>query len=51
LPRLQAMAAELQNVQFWEASVPAGLRPTPAQTNGGYLRTGRGLASATERDL
>jgi len=25
------MAAELQNVQFWEASVPAGLRPTPAQ--------------------
>jgi hypothetical protein len=25
------MAAGLQNVQFWEASVPTGLRPTPAQ--------------------
>jgi hypothetical protein len=27
-------AAGLQNVQFWEASVPAGLRPTSAQVGG-----------------
>jgi hypothetical protein len=26
--------AGLQNVQFWEASVPAGLRPTSAQIGG-----------------
>jgi len=31
------MAAGLHNVQFWEASVPAGLRPTPGQ-NGGDAR-------------
>ncbi len=28
------MAAGLQNVQFWQASVPAGLRPTSAQIDG-----------------
>src|SRR6266566_340279 len=27
------MAARLQNVQFWEASVPAGLGPTSAQND------------------
>ena len=36
----QIMAARLQNVQFWEASVPAGLGPTSAQ-NGGSERPGR----------
>ena len=30
------MAARPQNVRFWEASVPAGHRPTSAP-NGGYL--------------
>jgi len=30
------IAAGLQNVQFWEASIPAGLRPTSTQ-NGGYV--------------
>jgi hypothetical protein len=28
---LQIMAAALQNVQFWEASIPAGLGPTSVQ--------------------
>jgi hypothetical protein len=27
------MAAALQNAQFWEASVPAGLGPTSAQAD------------------
>jgi len=31
------MAARLQNVQFWEASVPAGLRPTSTQNGGSWL--------------
>ncbi len=35
------MAAALQNAQFWEASVPAGLGPTSAQ-NGGSVRVTQG---------
>jgi hypothetical protein len=33
------MAAALQNAQFWEASVPAGLQPTPAQNGGSRAPT------------
>jgi hypothetical protein len=45
LLRLQIMAAALQNAQFWEASVPAGLGPTSAQNGGsGAEQTGTWVA-------
>jgi hypothetical protein len=42
------MAAALQNAQFWEASVPAGLGPTSAQNGGSGTQVAR--HQVTERD-
>src|SRR5215471_6515950 len=43
------MAAGLQNVQFWEASVPPGLGPTSAQIGGSARDYPAGFASLAAR--